>query len=167
MLNHNEIAEDAKDIAKAENKGERGDGGDVGEVENAEEVGDAKDAGVKEAGKSNDGAANGRDEKDDEVGKLGDGGEQEAGKMRYDRVDDGVGIGGDLEDIEVGNNSVGDGRNQDNRYATVEDIVDSDDKVIAAVDPTDRIFAKVLAHLFGLSSPQSNLTPGITTIFSD
>ncbi len=59
---------------------------------------------------------------------------------------------------------MGDGaRHQDNRHTTVKDVEDSDDVV---VDPTDRVLADVLVHLFGPLSPRSNLLPGITAVCS-
>ncbi len=73
----------------------------------------------------------------------------------------GVGVGGVLEDVELGNNGVGDGaRNQDNRRATVEDVEDYDNVVV------DRVFADVLAYPFGPSSPRSNSPPSVTAACS-
>ncbi len=66
-----------------------------------------------------------------------------------DRVD----LGGDLEDVEVSNNGVGDGRNYDNWFATVEDVVDSDNKVTDVVDLIDGIFVYVLAYFFAFYYP--------------
>ncbi len=77
---------------------------------------------------------------------------------------DGVGVGGVPEDVELGNDGVGDGaRNQDNRRATVDDTEDSNNVI---VDPTDGVLADVLAYSFGPSSPQSHLPPGITAACS-
>ena len=55
---------------------------------------------------------------------MGYGGDQEAGK---------------LGDVKMGNDGVGNSRNQDNRCATVEDVMDSDldAEVTNAVDLTD------------------------------
>ncbi len=84
--------------------------------------------------------------------------------MGYDGVGDGVDVGGVSEDVELGNNGVGDGAgNQDNRRATIEDADHSDDVV---VDPTDGVLADVLAHPFGPSSPRSNSLLDVTTACS-
>lgn len=86
--------------------------------------------------------------------------------MCYHEVGDEVGVGGDLEDVEIGNDGVGDGGNQDNRNANVEDVVDSDNGVTSVVDPTNRVLTDVLAHSFGLSSTESNSPLGVTAICS-
>lgn len=71
--------------------------------------------------------------------------------MGYDRMSDGVRVGGVPEDVKLGNNSIDDdAKNQNNWRATVGDPEDSDDVV---VDPIDRVLADVLAHSFGFSSP--------------
>lgn len=77
-----------------------------------------------------------------------------------------MGIGKDLENVKVGNNGISDGRNYDNYRATVEDVVDLNDRVINTVDPTDGVFDDVLAYLFGFLSLQSNLPLSITIIYS-
>lgn len=58
---------------------------------------------------------------------------------------------GKLEDIELGNNCVGNSRNQDNRRPIIKDVVDldSDARVTDAVDPIDQALADVLVHSFG------------------
>lgn len=114
----------------------------------AADGGDQKDG---EVGKAVDGGG----QNDGEVGKAGDGRNQEAGKIGYYRVGDRV------EDVEVG-----DGGNQDNQCATVEDAVDSNDGVTAIGDPTDGVLAEVLVHPFGPLSSQSHLPSGITAICS-
>ncbi len=68
-------------------------------------------------------------------------------------------ISGDPEDIKVGNNSVSDNRNQDNRCAPVKDVVDFDNRVTTAVDPTDGVLVDVLAHPFGLCHPHPTCRP--------
>lgn len=84
--------------------------------------------------------------------------------MDYDRVGDGLGVGRDLEDIEIGNNDMGESRNKDNCHATIENIVDFDDKVNDMVDPTDGILVDVLIYSFDPPSLRLNLPPGITTV---
>ncbi len=85
-----------------------------------------------------------------------------------DRVD----VGKVLKDIKVGNNGVSDGAgNQDNRRTIVKDLEDFDNRVTIAINPavvypTDRIFADILVHFFGLLSPQSNLPPDVTATYS-
>lgn len=156
MLENDEIAGDVGDAGKAENAGDRENIVDVGEAGNA---GDAED---KEVGKDNDGTADRRDQEDSEVGidEVGDDGEQKAGKVGYVGMGDGVGIGGDPEDIDVGNFRVADGRKYDKWHATVEDVVDSDNRVIDAVDlTTDGVLADIFSHFFGPPSSQSNSPP--------
>ncbi len=74
---------------------------------------------------------------------------------------DRVGVSGVPEDVELGNDGVGDGAgNQDNRRATVKDVEDSDNVVV------DGVLADVLAHPFCPSSPRSNSPPGVTAAYS-
>ncbi len=165
MLDNDEIGgdvEDVGDVRTAENTRDGGDTGDAGEAGNAEDTGDAKDAGDKQAGRGNEGG----EQEDTEVGNDEeiDGGDQEAGKLGYDGVGDGVDVDGVLEDLELGNNGVGDGAgNQDNRRATFEDVEDSENVV---VDPIDGVLADVLAHSFSPSLPRSNSPPGVTAACS-
>lgn len=63
-----------------------------------------------------------------------------------------MGIGRDLENIKVGNNGMGDGRIYDNWHATVDNVVDFNDRVTNVVDPTNGVFVDVLAYLFDSSS---------------
>ncbi len=145
MLDNDKIARDRRDAGDArtaENAGDEGDLGDAGEAGNVGDAEDAGKAGDKEASRDNEGG----EQEDAEVGN------DEGGHG-------GVGVGGVTEDVELGNDGVGDGAgNQDNRRATVEDVEDSDDVV---VDPIDGVLADVLAHLFGLLSPRSNLPPSV------
>ena len=67
--------------------------------------------------------------------------------------------------VQVGNNSVNNNRNKDDRHATVEDTADSDDKIIVAVDFLGRVFANILAYPFGFSSSRSNFLPIVTTAY--
>ncbi len=163
LLDNNEIAEDVGDAEKAEDKGDIRDTGDAREVGNEGDARDAKDVGKKEAGKGNNRVADGRDQKNGEINKAVDGGDQEAGKagdggnqkfskVGYDEVIDRVNVDGDLEDVEVGNNSIRDGKNQDNWLATVEDVMNFNNGVIAIVEPTDGVLADVCIYLFGLLS---------------
>lgn len=128
MLDNDEIIRNVGDKGKAKDKGDTENTGDAREVGNAGSVGDARNRGDKEWGISNDGAADRRDQKDSEVGKAGN--------------------GKDPEDVKMGNNSVGNGENQDNRHATVENVVDSNNGVTTSVDPIDGILADVLVYLF-------------------
>lgn len=57
------------------------------------------------------------------------------------------------------NDGIGNGENQDNRRATVRAQVDG---IIDIVDPTDRVLAKVLTHLFVTPLPESKQPLGIT-----
>lgn len=84
--------------------------------------------------------------------------------MGYNAVGDRVGVGVVPENVELGNDGVGNNvGNQDNWHAIVEDVEDSDDVV---VDPIDRVLADVLAYSFGPLSPESNLPLGVTTAYS-
>ncbi len=88
--------------------------------------------------------------------------------MDYDRV----GVSGVPEDVEVGNDGIGDSfKNQYNWHSIVEDTENSDDGVtvvvdFAIVDTTDGVLADDLIYLFSPSSPQSNLPPGIIAAYS-
>ena len=67
--------------------------------------------------------------------------------MGYDRMGNGVDVAEVPKDIELDNNSMGDGaRNQDNRRATIEDVEDSDDVI---VDLIDGVLIDILANSFG------------------
>lgn len=66
-----------------------------------------------------------------------------------DKVDDRMGVDKSPEDIAVDNNNMGDSRNQDNQCATIEDVLDFNDRITNVVDFTDEIFVNVLTHLFG------------------
>lgn len=151
MLDNNEILGDVEDARKAENAGNGGNTGNVREVRNTGDAGDVEDARNKEAGKGNEG----REQDNAEIGNNegGDGGDQEAGKVGYDRVGNRVNVGGISEDVKMSNNGMADGvGNKDNRYITIEDVEDYDDGVTIVVDPTNRVFADILVHLYGFSS---------------
>ena len=60
---------------------------------------------------------------------------------------------------------MGNGRNQDNWHVTIENIVNFDDGIAFIVDLTNRDFTDILAYLFGLSGPISNLPPGIIVAY--
>lgn len=161
ILNNDEItgdvrdakkAEDAKDAGKVKDKGDGGDTRDAGEAGNAKDVGDPGDVGDKEAGRGNDETVNRRDQEDGNH-KLSYSGDQKAGKP---------------EDVKMGNNGVGNGGNQDNQCAIIEDTIDLelDARVTDAVNPTNRALANVLAHLFSPLSSWSNLPPGVTAVCS-
>ncbi len=48
--------------------------------------------------------------------------------MGYDRVGDGIDVSGVPEDVEMGNDSVGNSaKNQNNRCTTIKDMEDSND----------------------------------------
>ncbi len=79
----------------------------MGDVGNAKDAGDAGEAGDKEAGRD-------KEEGEPKYAKVsnnekGHNGDQDPGKGGYDEVGDGVGVDGVLEDVELDNNSVGDG----------------------------------------------------------
>lgn len=143
-MDNDEIAGDVGVARKAEDKGDIGDTGDVGEAENTGDTRDAKDVGDKETGKSNDRTADGGDQKDGKIDKAGD--------------------GGNPEDVEMRNDSIANGGNQDNRHTTVKDVVNFDDGVVAAIDPTDKVIADILAHPFGPLLPCPNSPLGVTVI---
>lgn len=52
------------------------------------------------------------------------------------------------EAVEISNKGVGDSGNQNNRHATIENIVDSNNRVTAVVDPIAGAFVDVLVHFF-------------------
>lgn len=88
--------------------------------------------------------------------------------MGYDRMDNRMSISGVSENVKIGNDGVGDGaRNQDDRRAAVENVVDTDDRITVVVDLTDGVFANVLIHFFGSLSPQSNLLSSVTAACLD
>lgn len=58
--------------------------------------------------------------------------------MSYNKLGDRVGVSGGLKNVKRG-----DGRNQDNQYATDEDMVDSDDRVIATKDLTNGVLIDI------------------------
>ncbi len=161
LLDNDEIAgdaEDAGDARTAKNTGDRGDTGDAGKAGNVGDAGDAGEAGDKEASRGNEGGEQEDVKVDNNEGSHGR--DQEAGKVGYDGVGDRVGVGGVPEDVELGNNGMGDdARNQDNRRTTVEDVEDFDE---AIVDPINRVLTDVLVYSFGPSSSRSNSPPGIT-----
>lgn len=70
--------------------------------------------------------------------------------MSYNRIDDKIGISKNLKDVEIGNNGLGEGKNQDIWYAIIEDAIDFDNRDIDMVDLTDRVFANILTYFFGL-----------------
>lgn len=53
------------------------------------------------------------DQKDDKMdnNEVDDNEDQKASKVGYNKLGDGVGVSGDLKNIEMGNNSVGNGKN--------------------------------------------------------
>ena len=113
---------------------------DAGKLGNIGDIGNARDTGNKETRKNNNGGANERDQEDGEVGnvEISSGGHQKVSK---------------LQGVKVNNNGVNDGKNLDNRCATVEDVADFDDGVTITVDLIDGVLANILVHSFSFCSP--------------
>ena len=138
-----EKAEDAGDVGKSKDPKDGKDTRNAGKTEIVKNIRNAKHIRNKKAERDNNKAADGRDREDNEVrnAKIGDSRAQETSKPK---------------DVKVGNNSVHDNKNQDNQRVIVEDVMDSDNRVIITMDFIDGVFADILTYSYDPLSLKSN-----------